>query len=332
MPADQPAASEQPRPRRPLAGWVTVVVRLTATIGLMTWAVWNVDWPLFMSKLAAAEAGWWLAGLTVTLLVQVIAGLRWASLARPLGFDFPRRFFIRRFYEGMFFSLCLPSSIGGDVVKAARIGSSTPLRLLAACSVLADRLTGLSALGVLVGTAVLSRRLGLGTFGTLGIFAGLLGAVLAAFRLGLSLLDRVHAALPEGSSARRFVAQLLPYRERPRFVLLAVLWSFVVQAGGVLAVTLVARSLDVSLPALVWLSVVPLVALAMVLPISIGGLGVREKSFEALLPAFGVPEETALAIALLWGLCTTLAGLLGGVVFLLERRPLETASTTAAMG
>jgi uncharacterized membrane protein YbhN (UPF0104 family) len=323
MPADQPAASEQPRVRRPLAGWATIIVRLTATVGLMTWAVWNVDWPMFMSKLAAAEAGWWLAGLTVTLLVQVIAGLRWASLARPLGFDFPRRFFVRRFYEGMFFSLCLPSSIGGDVVKAARIGSSTPLRLLAACSVLADRLTGLSALGVLVGTAVLSRRYGLGTAGTLGIFAGL---------LGLALLDRVHAALPEDSAARRFVAQLLPYRERPQFILLAVLWSFVVQAGGVLAVTLVARSLDVSLPALVWLSVVPLVALAMVLPISIGGLGVREKSFEALLPAFGVPAETALAIALLWGLCTTLAGLLGGVVFLLERRPLETPSTTAAVG
>ncbi len=326
------AAHDSPRPSRQLTGWATIIFRMAATAGLMTWAVWNVDWRTFLTKLAAAEPGWWLAALTVTLVVQAIAGLRWASLARPLGFEFPRRFFVRRFFEGMFFSLCLPSSIGGDVVKAARIGSSTPLRLLAACSVLADRLTGLSALGVLVGTAVLSRRYGLGTPGTLGIFTVLLAAVLAAFRIGLAVLDRVHAALPEASAARRFVARLLPYRERPRFVLLAVGWSFVVQAGGVLAVTLVARSLGVVLPTLVWFSVVPLVALAMVLPISIGGLGVREKSFEALLPAFGVPEETALAIALLWGLCTTLAGLVGGVVFLLERRPLKPSSTPAAAG
>jgi hypothetical protein len=36
------------------------------------------------------------------------------------------------------------------------------------------------------------------------------------------------------------------------------------------------------------------------------------------------------AIALLWGLCTVFAGLLGGVLFLLERRPLESAASTPA--
>jgi uncharacterized membrane protein YbhN (UPF0104 family) len=315
-----------PQPSRSDAGWLGLVLRVAATVGLMAWAVKDIAWSRFLELLAAANWPWWLAALAVTLVGQIIAGIRWAALARPLGFDFSRRFFVRRFFEGMFFSLCLPSSIGGDVVKAVRIGASTPLRLLAACSVLADRLTGLSALGVLVGTAVVARRQSLSTPATLGVFAGLLAAVVLAFWIGLALLDRVHAVLPEGSAARDFVGRLLPYRRQPSIVLLAVGWSFVVQLGGVLAVALVARALGVEQPPLVWVSVVPLVALAMVLPISIGGFGVRENALEFLLRGYGVPSETGIAIALLWGLCTVLAGLVGGVLFLLERQPLNTVA------
>jgi uncharacterized membrane protein YbhN (UPF0104 family) len=326
--------ADPPGRRRSAAAWAGMVVRLAATAGLMAWAVKDIDWGRFLELLADADWPWWLAALAVTLAGQVVAGMRWAALARPLGFDFPRRFFVRRFFEGMFFSLCLPSSIGGDVVKAVRIGGSTSLRLLAACSVLADRLTGLSALGVLVGTAMLARRYDLATTATATVFGGLLAGVLLAFWIGLALLDRLHALLPEGSGPRDFIGRLLPYRRRPSLVIWAVGWSFVVQLGGVLAVALVARALGVVQPPLVWVSVVPLVALAMVLPISIGGFGVRENALEFLLRGYGVPSETGIAIALLWGLCTVLAGLVGGVLFLLERQPQAAAqpAVTAAPG
>ena len=334
-----PEVHAPPRPPRRASGWLSLLVRVAVTIGLMAWAIFGggsgepvdggsggrgVEWGRFLELLSRADWPWWLGALVVTLAGQVVAGIRWAALARPLGFDFPNRFFVRRFFEGMFFSLCLPSSIGGDVVKAVRIGSSTQLRLLAGCSVLADRLTGLSALGVLVGTAVISRNKQLGTAATSAVFGGLLLAVLAGFWVALAVLDRVHAALPEGS-ARDFIARLLPYRQRPSLVLLAVGWSFVVQLAGVAAVVLVARALGVAQPALVWLSVVPLVALAMVLPISIGGFGVRENALEYLLRGYGVPAEAGVAIGLLWGMCTLIAGLVGGVLFLLERQPVVAA-------
>jgi len=321
-----PDAPEPPVARRRIPGWLGVVARVAATVGLMAYAVRDMDWTGLGAVLAAAHWGWWLAALAVTILVQVVAGVRWAALARPLGFDFPRRFFVRRFFEGMFFSLCLPSSIGGDVVKAVRIGTTTPLRLLAACSVLADRLTGLAALAVLVGTAVIARRYVLGTAAAVAVFAGLLAVALVGFRIVLGLLDRIHGLLPEGSSGRDFVARLLPYRQRPSLVLGAVGWSFIVQMGGAVAVALVGRALGVVQPLAAWFTVVPLVALLMVLPISIGGFGVRENALGYLLRGYGVPAETGVAIALLWGLCTIVAGLVGGVLFMLERRPLLSPS------
>ena len=323
------AAIESPPPRRVLPTWVGVTARIAATVGLMAWALKDVQWDRFGAIMARARWWWFLAALAVTILVQSVAGVRWAVLARPLGFDYPTRFFVRRFFEGMFFSLCLPSSIGGDVVKAVRIAKTAPLRLLAACSVVVDRLTGLSALGVLVGTAVVTRKYALGMVGAGLVFVAFLLAVLAAFRVGLMLLDKLHDWLPAASGGRAFVARLLPYRQQPGLVLTAVGWSFVVQMGGAISVALVGRALGVDLPLLVWFSVVPLVALAMVLPISIGGFGVRENALEFLLRGYEVPSENGVAIALLWGLCTVFAGLLGGVLFLLERRPLEAPATTA---
>ena len=78
-------------------------------------------------------------------------------LARPLGFDFPQRHFTQLYFEGMFFSLCLPSSIGGDVVKAYRLAPDLNGRVLAACTVLADRATGVVAL-LVIGLTALGAR------------------------------------------------------------------------------------------------------------------------------------------------------------------------------
>jgi uncharacterized membrane protein YbhN (UPF0104 family) len=255
------------------------------------------------------------------VLVQVVAGVRWAALARPLGFDLPRRVFVWRFFEGMFFNLCLPSSIGGDVIKAYRIGDSTPRRLLAGCSVLADRLTGLSALGVLAGAALAARRFQLGLPLTLAVAGALLAATLGVFLLAVSCLDKLVAVVPAPHVVRNVLAQLLPYQQRPSVIAKAVAWSFVVQAGGAVGVALSARALGVDQPLSLWFSVVPLVALVMVLPISIGGFGVRENAMTFLLSEEGVPSDRAVGVALLWGLSTIIIGLVGGVLFLLDRTP-----------
>jgi uncharacterized membrane protein YbhN (UPF0104 family) len=326
---DASPVTASPPSRRRLPPWLSLVLRVAATAGLMAYAVRDVKWSDLGGHLRSANWNWWLAGLAASVLVQVIAGVRWAALARPLGFQRPRRFFIWRFFEGMFFSLCLPSSIGGDVIKAYRVGDTTSRRLLAGCSVLADRLTGLSALGVLAGTALAANEYGLGLAGALAVALALLVGVLGAFWLGLQSIDRLLAVLPDPHPARSLLAQLLPYQQRPLLIVQAVAWSFVVQIGGAVVVALMARTLQVELPLAVWFSVVPLVALLMVLPVSIGGFGMRENAMEILLGKYGVAKDQAIAVALLWGLGTILTGLVGGVLFLLDRRAEPAAAPDA---
>lgn len=318
-----------PAVRATLPPWAAVVARLIATVALMAYALSGITWrdrevdgivtKGMVTVLAEANWAWWALGLATGVAVQVVAGIRWAELARPLGFAHSRLSFVRRFFEGAFFSLCLPSSIGGDVIKAYRIGDTTQRRLLAGCSVLADRLTGLSALGVLGGAAFAAREHGLSLPASLAVAGVLLAGVLGAFLFSLSMLDRLISKLPAPHGLRSLLAQLLPYQQRPSLIAKAVGWSFVVQMGGAVAVAFSGRALGIDEPLSLWFSVVPLVALAMVLPISIGGFGVRESAMSLLLAEQGVPPATGVAVALLWGLSTILTGLVGGVLALFDR-------------
>jgi hypothetical protein len=151
--------------------------------------------------------------------------------------------------------------------------------------------------------------------------AGLLGAAILGFWLVVSSLDRVLMWIPEHHAARKFLARLLPYQLQPSLMTWAVGWSLLVQIGGAVAVALVARGLGVTLPLAVWFAVVPLVALAMVLPLSINGVGIREGGLAFLLAPHGVSTDQAVAIGLLWFLCTILGGMVGGLCFLLDRKP-----------
>ena len=316
--------------RRTLPDWVSLTLRVVATVGLMAYALSGVALhdevidgtvhPGMLSVVAQADWRWCAAGFVTGLCVQVLAGIRWAALARPLGFDFSRRFFVWRFFEGSFFSLFLPSSIGGDVVKAYRVGDTTSRRLLAGCSLLADRLTGLAALGVICAGSFLATRYGLGLPATLAVATGLLALVMAAFWIGVGSLDRVQRLLPMPASGREFLGRLLPYQERPSLMVRAVAWSLLVQMGGATAVSMLARAVGVDKPLSLWFTVVPLLALAMVLPISINGIGVREGGMKLLLGPQGVPEAPAVAIGVLWLATTVLGGLVGGVLFLLDRK------------
>ena len=318
---DAPVNFSETPPSRRMPGWLSLALRVAATVALMAFVLRGIEWQKLLTLLEHCDWRWWFAGFLVSVIVQMTAAVRWAALARPIGFPFSIGTFVWRFFEGLFFNLCLPSSIGGDVVKAYRLADSTAGRLLAGCTVLADRLTGLAALGVLAGTALLAKEWALGMAATLALGAALLGGVFLAFWLVVGSLDRLLDMIPEQHAARHFIAQLLPYKMRPSLMVRAVGWSLLVQMGGSVSVAFVARALGVVLPLSVWFAVVPLVALAMVVPLSINGVGVREGGLAFLLKPAGVSTDAAVAIGLLWFLATILTGLIGGLLFLLDRTP-----------
>ncbi len=300
--------------------WPLVVLRIVGTAGLMALALRGVDWGRLGAVLGGVAWGWWTTAMVLALSVQVVAALRWAVLARPVGFGLPVTVFVRRFFEGLFFNLFLPTSIGGDVVKAYRLADTTPGRVLAACTVLADRLAGLTAMGVIAVTALAAHRQGLTAGPALALGGALTAAVLATARFVVGNLERIMALVPASRATEILAARLLPYQRQPGLVASAIAWGLVVQIGGVLSVACIGRALGIEVGLATWFIVVPLVNLAMLLPISIGGVGVREGMMAVLLAPSGVSRETAVAVGMLTLLTAVVCGIVGGLSLLADAR------------
>ncbi|MEP7327484.1 MAG: hypothetical protein ABI836_16155, partial [Gemmatimonadota bacterium] len=80
--------------------------------------------------------------------------------------------------------------------------------------------------------------------------------------------------------------------------------------------------IGVRVPLSVWFLVWPLAKVASLMPISLGGLAVREASLAALLKPFGVPLALGVLTSLLWQTVLIAGGLMGGMAYLiLNRRP-----------
>jgi uncharacterized membrane protein YbhN (UPF0104 family) len=298
-----------------------LLLRISVSALLVALLAGRMDWRATGSALEGVH--WELCGLAWLLYVssQVTSALRWSRLARPLGFDVSFLRFLRLYFEGSFFGLCLPGSIGGDVVKACRLAVDFDGRLLAACSVLMDRLSGLSALLVLSATGLVARRYQLSWPAALGV--GVLvstGAVLSTTSLASFAGRWSRPKSDQLASGVSLWSKLAVYSRRRPLLWHAFGWSLVVQCLNVSTVFTLAQALEVDAPIVAFFVAVPLVALAATIPISLQGVGLREGGLALLLASSGVSEEQGVTLGFLWFLTAVASGLLGGVVYVSRQR------------
>ncbi len=223
---------------------------------------------------------------------------------------------------GLFANLCLPSIIGGDVLRIALAGRITRRPEAALWGGVMDRVTDMIALTILVLIGgVLSR-------GSLGGWLGQALTVAIVVGIGLLvlglpfLLRRPIKAWPRKLRrpiGRAFVGLRHLWR-RPGTALLGLAISITIQGSFVLLNAWLGRSIGIDVALATWFLAWPLAKIAALVPISLGGLAVREGSLAAVLLPFGVPAATAVVASLLWQAVLIAGGLIGGVVWLVLGR------------
>jgi uncharacterized membrane protein YbhN (UPF0104 family) len=107
---------------------------------------------------------------------------------------------------------------------------------------------------------------------------------------------------------------------RPGVLIIGWMLGVSIQFSFLVLTALLAISCGLSLPLRVWLFAWPLAKLAAVMPLTQGGIGVREAALVALLAPFGAPGPVVLAAGLVWEGVIIAGGLIaGGVAFLLRK-------------
>lgn len=251
------------------------------------------------------------------VLAQLYSALRWKVI---LGASAPPWIYLFRLYlVGNFFSLFLPSSIGGDAVRTIAAARTTARTGEVVSSVLLDRLFGVAALliylalGTIVAPGLLREvgidsRMNVPSWLPWVVAAGLLSAT-ALFLVLRSRLQRIHHHLAQAWELMARCAR------SPRVFVSALALALLVQGIYIAVWALLAVSLGLALPFALFLLAVPVVSLVAMLPITVSGLGVRESVWLLFLTPFGVSAADAVIYSLLYFLSFSLVGVSGGIAF-----------------
>lgn len=304
--------------------WIPWLLKGALSVGLIALVLSRIDLGGAMTRIAGGDP-LWLLGAGGLILGQIALGaLRWRLVLGALEGGLPFLTTLRLYVIGVFFNVCLPGAVGGDAVRMWKVRQAGLSLDRAVNSVLLERVATVFALLALV-TALeplLFTRLAgdpvLYVFPALTL-AGLLGIAL------LTQLDRLPAEWRRWRLVRGLQAVARDARRlflNPGRVLPVLGVAALAHLLLSLSAWALARGLAIDLAAGDALVLIPPVILAMTVPISIAGWGVREGAMVVALGTVGVAAEPAVALSILWGLLMTAISLPGGVVFLLsaERR------------
>ncbi len=279
--------------------------------------------------------GWLTGAFLITLAILAVGSMRWGMLLAARGVKLSRFSYFMYYMVGMFFNNFLPSTVGGDVVKAYYLSRATGKTAIAFISVLLDRLMGIGGLCVvaivscLVGGSTLlafpgTRPYALPVFlivGGLSLSLGLFFLVsfnerVMNFFLSLSRWGKI------GEKIRELHQALYLYKGQSGVLVKTLLISTGIWMLIVIASWMISRAFTGKIPpiSLVYFFLfMPTISVIMSLPISFAGLGTREMAFMIFFGALpGVSELDALVISLTFYLLYIAASLIGGVIYVFK--------------
>ncbi len=292
-------------------GKASNALRLCVTVALLV-LLWHLtDGPEIWNRLSRAQWPWLLAALVTAHVQIVLSALRWRLTAAQLGQPLTRGEAVGEYYLSQLINMTLPGGVLGDASRAVRQRHQAGM-MRAAQAVMIERLVGQIALfgALFSGFIIVTLRpdelilpgwlaeaiawLAIAAVGVLvigvllalvpGILSRMAGGFLVAIRLGL---------LSRGVWPRQLGLSL----------------AIVACNLGSFAFCAVATGTDLSFAAVV--TVVPLILIAMLIPVSVGGWGLREGAAATIWPVVGATSEAGIAASVAFGVVILVASLPG---------------------
>jgi uncharacterized membrane protein YbhN (UPF0104 family) len=266
---------------------------------------------------SAWQRSWFFWGVLLATMALPVQALRWMLLHRASGVkDVPFRHYLRYIAIGYGFNLFLPSSIGGDVAKSLALGRRAGGAGAALSSVFIARLFGVHALFALFWLGIVFEPNVL-PFAWLTPLIVLHGVFLVATlllassnSLAFSLTGRLPKKLKSLLLSRS--AELRQMLRTPKVWGQTLLLSILLQGMNAGVHLLFYWGVGAALGVYENLIFAPLIVLATMLPVSLGGVGMREMASVSLLTLLPqIQELQCLQVSVLGHLLVVYFAMLG---------------------
>jgi uncharacterized protein (TIRG00374 family) len=301
-------------------GWLFIILRWAAALFVLGALVRFLPVAPVRAAIGRVPVSVFFGVLLGYMLAHVVGVAKWRMVVNAAGAGLDFATSAQCYFGGLFGTLFLPSIVGGDVVRLAVGLQRSPRPAAVLTGNIVDRFldvlaqAGLVGLGVLLlpesdlvpddVEAILWKTI-------MGGAAGLVVLLVLLFVLRRKIF---------GGRSMRFRRRMARLRhalrsvsKRRRVLTLGWLVGTGIQTLFLLLTAQLAIYCGLRLPVRAWLFAWPLAKLAAVLPLTQGGIGVREAALVALLAPLGAPAHLVLAAGLVWEGVAITGGLIAGV-------------------
>ena len=297
-------------------------VKALVSIALIAFLATRLNYTQVLSYWRVLNGVWILGALAVLLLEMcVIAGVRLKLMLAYVDVRCPLTMTVQIALCGFFFEQVTIGFVGGDAIRLWLLRRADVPLGRAVGALLLDRAFGfaslvlLSLLGIHALLALVDEKLRGAIAVTLLVIVaiGCIGVVVVFALMKLLPLSRLAAFWQRLSSPRRAI----------HLTFLGIVFALAATTHllNVLVFWMLGQGLGLTMTFDQWFIVVPTVLLISILPISVGGWGVREGVMVVALHGLGVPSEEALLSSILFGLCVVIATLPGAIFWIATRKP-----------
>lgn len=317
-------------------------LKVAVSLGLVVLFLRRVEWADLRTAFSEARFDLWMLAVAIFAVSNLLGSVQWRELLRAQGIALPMRSAVSLYFIGVFFNNFLVGNVGGDAVRIYHLKRMTGRGLPGFAATFMDRFIGLFAMicfsvvayvmsPELWGPALLAPILILGA-----VLAGVLSFGFSRRLSGLMLdgVRRIFSARAAGllEDVRK---SFMLYRHAYGLLWRVALLALGVQLCRIGIYYVTGHALGQALEFRNYVVFIPLIAIVAGLPISFGGIGVRENIGVLLFGRVGVGPATAVALMLLGYLAGIVASLAGGIAFVLRRSaagkgmPVQEAGTSA---
>lgn len=308
------------------------LIKIIISVALIVFLFAKLGFRDIFAQFTAANPWWIFWGIIAFSVSNLLGSLQWYLLMRSRGIELPLIKVISYYYVGLFFNNFLIGYVSGDAVRIYDISKSSGNSSHAISTVFFDRLIGfvmLTTLALIAGLAwrnIFQSRTVI--FIILLIFVCWIISFFVLFneRFGKKIGWIFKLVLPARfkEKMRDIYSSINSFKHDKKTIGIVVMISLVIQSLRIFVHFFAALSVGLNAHIKYFFIFIPVIALLASLPISIGGIGIRESSGVALFSQVNSWQaETIVAMEFLAYLIGLLSTIPGGLIFMLRKEKLQ---------
>lgn len=297
---------------------LTNVIKIIVSLGLLIFILTRLEWKKLIYEIKATNYFFLIPATLLYFIAILLSAYRWVIFLKLRGIQLSLLQALKFYLISIFAGNFLPSG-GLDIVRALYAGRGSSVSVALAATFI-DRLAGFYAIlfYLILAAITLSMKakalLKLTIIGILLLLAFNLLLFTKQFYTWVNTIKRTRITIP----IIKFLNSIYDFRSEWPVILKMFPVSILIQLCFSLVPIVMSPGLNVKIPFLESILLLPIINFVIMIPITVSGLGLREGAFIILYGDL-IGREKSLLLSLFYYLTSIILSIIGWVLFLLDK-------------